>query len=354
MTRRLEEFFETSTFGELSAENIYPAALEAFEFADTTFKGALTSAEADIAVEALCSLCGGGLERGSFDQFQSEAPFSFHAWLTHLPNVVTNLPEEARDGIIKASSGLRCVCGNWMERMLCSECYPGSSSISCDFSGDTIESSEVWHCPLNKSTPMHPLGCDVDVANTEAYREFGVMLRLEERLSSAIEKAAADVARTTVTEGLTGEEAQNDEAKKKLVELRARHIRLVAGMLSPLLEAYNIQKQVSSGNYVIQREGDVEWAARLKNMLATQDCWKAQWQETVAEMEGLLQEMREFALPVEKVRFKDEEDKKRQISSLEARFDAPSRHRNFEKMLRRLMRVMDLLQDIDGLQASQI
>jgi len=120
-------------------------------------------------------------------------------------------------------------------------------------------------------------------------------------------------------------------------------------MISPLLEAYNIQKQVSSGLYVVQREGDKEWAARLKSMLATQDIWEQQWDDTVTQVETLLCEMKAFMRSSNEVRFADEADKNAQIASLESGFDAESRHRHFEKLLRRLMRTMDLLHDLHGL-----
>ena len=169
------------------------------------------------------------------------------------------MPPDVKQELAASLDGLQCVCGHWMQKMLCSECYPGSSSISCDFSGDTIEGTEVWHCPANKDSPMHPLGCDVDVANTESYREFGVMLRLEERLTRLLDEVLA-------AEGKWGLMAEHERLQYdcKVKDLQARRVDLVQGMISPLLEAYNIQKQVSSGLYVVQREGDKQWATRLK------------------------------------------------------------------------------------------
>ena len=141
-----------------TVENVYEGALQAFESCDVELCGRLNAEKAIEAAHTLCQELGApyesteNLEHTLTNATATEGTLTFHEWLELLPNTFPEpVEDEIKYHLEEAGRGVRCVCGAWMQRMMSDECYASSSTISCDFSGDSLGAGEeVWHCPRNK------------------------------------------------------------------------------------------------------------------------------------------------------------------------------------------------------------
>jgi len=157
----------------------YDLAEEAFNQADRGYRGVVDSTAAMQASEQFHRAM--GVQRSTPEGCEGRCPFlqgheyDLASWLFILMHSGA-LAARSREQLRRGPTRVRCACGAWMIRHEIAKCYQVSGGlreeVRCDFSGDVVRSSHVWHCPRGRAEPRHPNGFDVDVANTVRYRRF--------------------------------------------------------------------------------------------------------------------------------------------------------------------------------------
>jgi len=250
--------------------------MQAFESSDVTFSGALDAKEAMIAAVELHRLLDVRYEpsMGVYDFRLTPGNFgdprtntiSFYPWLRCVSKS-NLLSEDICNALGKADVGLRCICGAWMERLRCGDCYD-NGGVRCDFSGRSVLSDEVWHCPRGK-VPMHPYGQDVGTENTDASRWTQQSMALERRVSTKLSE-----------EGLeTAERSRLEAIRLKLCrELIPTAMCAFTAISDDLAR---VEAEVSSSHHTSSSPASValtERLRRVKHILEIED-WQALYQD---------------------------------------------------------------------------
>jgi len=282
----------------------YDWAWESFVAADTGLRGRLNAVEASMAAESFhrkTRTCASSV--GSFSDSRQCQEFTFAQWVEGLTRITT-LPEHTSAVLEAAQSGLRCICGAWMERRYCGDCYD-NGAVRCDYSGKSVLSPEVWHCPRGK-LPIHPFGQDIGVESTEAARHTQEGMALEARLAA---KLCTPI-----------EDSWERES------LQARHAALGRTLLPAAVAAFS---SISDDMSRVEAESAEPEASleqldgrltHVKRVLAIED-WVQRYEEAAEAAEGVIEGMAASldSLHHEQLLFRDAEDKRRQILALEHR-----------------------------------
>jgi len=252
-------------------------------------------------------------------------------------NAADSFPVASLAVLKAATQGLRCCCGTWMELKNCADCYSNTGGVRCDFTGESVVSESVWHCPRAKEAGIHPYGHDIDAGSTQACKQFQMQLRLEARVLRRMEEP---------------------EHPEECQRLDTRHKDLARALVPAAMVGFSNLKDDLSRLSQESLEPAPELQAQLalfRSILATED-WGQQYESAQAAAEGLLAHVLDKMgqLSHDAVRFEDEDDRVVQLEHLDAQFDGATMHREFEAKLEALQKRTELLKEFDGLEAVDV
>jgi len=319
---------------------VYDLALEAFDKFDDHLMGQLGATEAQLASENLHASL--DVEDAVMGTFKEGEKYGFESWMSHVISK-QSLPRQASAKLEHAETGLRCICGLWMEQKVCSDCYindqapaGGTGRVRCDFSGRTVTGNMTWHCPKAKEA-VHPYGYDVDVDKTDQAKAFQLQLRLEQRMNAKLDGDCGDEERLLIT-----------RRRNELLQSMFEATRVAYHNASEDLSRAKQSEPENAVKPELQNRLD-----RMRELLVQSEVnWNARYSACLASGEAILTTLNEEVamLSHDAVRFKNEEDKKKQIDALEKEFDGAKLHKHFGDALEALKQEGELCKEFVGLE----
>lgn len=314
---------------------LHDAALRCFDRADTEMQGWLSRDAANGALRELLDWCSNELgEHVTVEPLAFAEPVTWRNFIEATARLP--LPAGLREAAASAATGVRCICGGWLEERPRHECYPGGQ-VRCDFTGQSVKADTVLHCGRNRGAAVHPFGFDVAGEAREEFEQYQQVARLHDRLDRAIEEQRPVAQYPTLC--ITGEEhAPCGDSHELLDKLQAviyhqRRARCAQYLYPHISNMYlsikeDIQNATAAERPVAELKQRLDWSHRL---LASQE-WHRLKAEAAQSVKALLAELDELAasLSHEKLAFRDSADRAAQIEQFEKTFRPAERHAAFE------------------------